>query len=109
MITATTTLYTEQQVSGASSGGLVALFYDLGPQAAGSSMSAVAVGGFLGAVYGSQLSFPLLSVGAADADGFARFPAMLPAHLVGSGANLALQVLDVRSRSFGEPVGLQFL
>lgn len=109
LITGTTTLYTEQQVSGASSGGLVALFYDLGPQSPGGNMSAVAVGGFLGAVYGSQLSFPLLSIGVADADGLARFPATLPSHLVGSGANLALQVLDVRSRTFGEPIGLQFL
>ncbi len=110
LITSSTILYTEQQVSGATPGGNVVYFFDLGGTTVGGALTSFAFGGLItGEVFGTAFTFPILSVVTANGQGYARLVSTLPAFLVGSGTNLAFQAFDVATKTFAQPAGLQFL
>jgi hypothetical protein len=109
LITSSTILFTRQEVSGATPGGTVAFIIGAGPLPVGGFVPAVsAPSPFTGTIYGLA---PLIVTGSAvaDADGHAALIHSLPPTLVGSGVNFVWMALDVPSRRFGEPAGLQFL
>ncbi len=109
LITSSTILYTEQQISGATPGGGVFIFYDIGPSAIGSVLSSTTLGGPSGEVFFGTGQFGVLGAVIADGDGHGAFVQTLPTSLVGSAANLVFQVYDLSSNSFGAPAPLQFL
>lgn len=110
LITSSTILYTEQQVSGATPGGNVVFFFDVGGTATGGSLTSFTFTGPLsGQVFGTSFNFPILSIQPANSQGYARLVSALPNFLVGSGTNLAFQALDVGKKTFALPAGMQFL
>jgi hypothetical protein len=108
LITSSTILYTEQQVSGATPGGAFAILVSFGPTTTGSFLSAFALPGFGGQVF-EPGALIVTSTGSADAGGFARQALIMPSILVGSGGNLCWQVFDAGKFSFGTPAAMQFL
>jgi hypothetical protein len=109
LITSSTILFTRQEISGATPGGTVLTIIAAGPLAVGGFAPAVpAPAPFSGTIYGLS---PLTVTGStvADASGHAAVIHMLPPSLVGSAANFVWMTLDVPTRRFGEPAGLQFL
>jgi hypothetical protein len=112
LVTFSTTLYTEQQVSGATPGGTVAIFVALGPNAVGGFVPAANVLG--GQLFG-QLLLPVFPC-TVDADGFCNQPRTMPATVLGSGVNVVWQVFDITAflagnggDVLGAPAGMQFL
>lgn len=108
LITSSTILYTEQQVSGATPGTALAFLVSFGPTATGSSLMAFSIPGFGGQVF-ELGTLVVTSTGVADTEGYARQALIMPSILVGSGANLCWQVFDAGSFSFGTPAAMQFL
>lgn len=107
LITSSTILWSRQEVSGATPGGLVVVFADVGPSGAGAVLPVLLLPG-LGELFSDGTVFVLATV-AADALGYAGNVLTLPSTLVGSNLNLVFQSFDIGTFAFGTPAPIQFL
>lgn len=107
LITTTTTLFSQQQVSGAVPAAGVAFLLMVGPTTQGSVLPVFSIPGFGGELFG--IGSPIFTTTAVpDAHGFASQTIFMPPDVVGSGMNLAWQVFDAGTFSFGLPAPMQF-
>jgi hypothetical protein len=108
LITSSTILWSRQEVSGATPGGIVVFFVDPGMSGPGAVLLAVSIPGLGGELFSDGTVTPLATLTADDA-GYVGNVITLPSFLVGSNQNLVFQAFDLTTFSFSTPAPVQYL
>lgn len=106
LITGTSSLWSRQEVSGATPGGAVIFLVDGGPTGPGSVVPSLMLGS-VGEFFSDGI-LTVLATQTADAGGYAGNVVTIPGSLVGLGFNMIFQTFDVTSFKLGTPAPLQF-
>ena len=106
LITSSTTLFSRRELTGATPGGGVLFFVEVGPTATGSVLPSTQLIG-IGELFTPSLI--LLGSATADGAGVASRIDFYPQTLVGSDQNLVFQGFDLATFQLSAPAGLQFL
>ncbi|MEM7307777.1 MAG: hypothetical protein AAF682_13950 [Planctomycetota bacterium] len=108
LITSSTILWSRQEVSGATPGGLVVFFVDVGPTGTGAVVPALALPGVGGELFGDGTVITLATQ-TAGGGGHVGNVVTLPASFVGTNQNLVFQAFDLGAFALSSPAPVQFL
>jgi hypothetical protein len=111
LITSSTILWSRQEISGATPGGPVVFFVNVGPSGAGGAAgapTATVLPGIGGELFGPPTVF-VLATATADPKGYVGNVVTLPSSLVGTNGSLLFQAFDFASFAFGTPAPIQYL